>query len=132
MTRQLQRITATTDVHSSFAPATPMLAYLHAARTESLIVDCGDFFEGTGFYRFGQGQIEREVLTGLYDLLAPGNHGWPHYFEPQLHAMTVNLELTHPACVENLLDRVARRADLGLRMRGADVARRHQPHSPRK
>ncbi|MFG3101709.1 bifunctional metallophosphatase/5'-nucleotidase [Streptomyces sp. NPDC048182] len=89
MTRQLQRITATTDVHSSFAQATPMLAYLHAARAESLIVDCGDFFEGTGFYRFGQGQIECEALTSLYDLLAPGNHGWPHYFEPQLHAMTV-------------------------------------------
>ncbi|MEU8694171.1 bifunctional metallophosphatase/5'-nucleotidase [Streptomyces sp. NPDC048665] len=89
MTRRLQRITATTDVHSSFGQATPMLAYLHAARAESLIVDCGDFFEGTGFYRFGQGQIEREILTSLYDILAPGNHGWPHYFEPQLHEMTV-------------------------------------------
>ncbi|MEV7436978.1 metallophosphoesterase [Streptomyces griseoviridis] len=89
MTRQLQRVTATTDVHSSFAQATPMLAHLHAARAESLVVDCGDFFEGTGFYRLGQGQIESEVLTSLYDVLAPGNHGWPHYFEPQLHEMTV-------------------------------------------
>ncbi|MBO1333740.1 bifunctional metallophosphatase/5'-nucleotidase [Streptomyces sp. VRA16 Mangrove soil] len=80
---------ATTDVHSAFDSAIPMLAYLHAARPDSLIVDCGDFFEGSGFYHLGKGRIEREVLTTLYDVLSPGNHGWPHYFEPQLHQMTV-------------------------------------------
>ncbi|MFD4256449.1 metallophosphoesterase [Streptomyces sp. NPDC058534] len=89
MNRQLRQIIATTDVHSTFDSATPMLAHLHAARPDSLIVDCGDFFEGSGYYRLGQGRIERELLTTLYDLLAPGNHGWPHYFEPQLHRMTV-------------------------------------------
>lgn len=89
MNRQLRRIIATTDVHSAFASPAPMLAHLHAARAESLIVDCGDFFEGSGFYRLGQGQIEREILTSLYDLLAPGNHGWRHHFEPGLHEMTV-------------------------------------------
>ncbi|MEV6946937.1 metallophosphoesterase [Streptomyces sp. NPDC051172] len=89
MNRQLRQIIATTDVHSSFDSAAPMLAYLHAARPDSLIVDCGDFFEGSGFYHLAKGRIEREVLTTLYDLLAPGNHGWPHYFEPQLHRMAV-------------------------------------------
>lgn len=66
-----------------------MLAHLHTTKADSLIVDCGDFFEDSGFYRFGKGRIEHEILTGLYDLLAPGNHGWPHYFEPGLHEMTV-------------------------------------------
>ncbi|MEU3175363.1 bifunctional metallophosphatase/5'-nucleotidase [Streptomyces sp. NPDC007000] len=89
MNRQLRRIIATTDVHSAFASPAPMLAHLHAARAESLIVDCGDFFEGSGFYRLGQGQIEHEILTSLYDLLAPGNHGWRHHFEPGLREMTV-------------------------------------------
>ncbi|WKX72168.1 metallophosphoesterase [Streptomyces sp. XD-27] len=89
MSRELLRITATTDVHSAFDTGAPMLAHLHTARADSLIVDCGDFFEGSGFYRFGKGQIEREILTSLYDLLAPGNHGWPHYFEPDLRVMTV-------------------------------------------
>lgn len=89
MNRQLRRIIATTDVHSAFASPAPMLAHLHAARADSLIVDCGDFFEGTGFYRLGRGRIEREILTGLYDLLAPGNHGWRHHFEPGLREMTV-------------------------------------------
>ncbi|MBX7469085.1 metallophosphoesterase [Streptomyces sp. MAG02] len=89
MNRQLRQIIATTDVHSAFDSAVPMLTYLHSARPDSLIVDCGDFFEGSGFYRLGEGHIEREVLTTLYDVLAPGNHGWPHYFEPQLHRMTV-------------------------------------------
>ncbi|MDX3385392.1 metallophosphoesterase [Streptomyces niveiscabiei] len=89
MSRRLRKITATTDVHSAFDVATSMLTHLHTARAESLIVDCGDFFEGSGYYRFGKGRIEREILTSLYDLLAPGNHGWPHYFEPGLHEMTV-------------------------------------------
>ncbi|MEV2211095.1 bifunctional metallophosphatase/5'-nucleotidase [Streptomyces sp. NPDC050997] len=89
MNRQLRQLIATTDVHSTFGSAVPMLAYLHASRPDSLIVDCGDFFEGSGFYHLGKGRIERTVLTTLYDLLAPGNHGWPHYFEPQLHRMTV-------------------------------------------
>ncbi|WP_416973588.1 metallophosphoesterase [Streptomyces sp. 4F14] len=89
MSRRLRKIIATTDVHSALDTVTPMLTHLHTARTESLIVDCGDFFEGSGYYRFGKGRIEREILTGLYDLLAPGNHGWSHYFEPGLHEMTV-------------------------------------------
>jgi hypothetical protein len=87
--RVLERIVATTDVHSTFDHPAPLLAHLHSARAGSLIVDCGDFFEGTGYYRLGGGSVERPVLTGLYDVLAPGNHGWPHHFEPELHALTV-------------------------------------------
>ncbi|MCX5441253.1 bifunctional metallophosphatase/5'-nucleotidase [Streptomyces sp. NBC_00063] len=88
--RKLQRIIATTDVHSALDTATGgMLAHLHALKATSLIADCGDFFEGTGYYHLGKGQLERETLTSLYDVLAPGNHGWPHYFEPDLHSMTV-------------------------------------------
>ncbi|MFE7839466.1 metallophosphoesterase [Streptomyces sp. NPDC057474] len=97
MNRQLRRIIATTDVHSAFASPAPMLAHLHDARAESLIVDCGDFFEGSGFYRLGQGQIEREILTSLYDLLAPGNHGWRHHFEPGLREMTMCANTTDDA-----------------------------------
>ncbi|MFD8778846.1 bifunctional metallophosphatase/5'-nucleotidase [Streptomyces sp. NPDC059916] len=88
--RNLQRIIATTDVHSALGTATGgMLTHLHALKATSLIADCGDFFEGTGYYHLGKGQLERETLTSLYDVLAPGNHGWPHYFEPGLHPMTV-------------------------------------------
>lgn len=105
MNRQLRRIIATTDVHSAFASPAPMLAHLHAARAESLIVDCGDFFEGSGFYRLGQGQIEHEILTSLYDLLAPGNHGWRHHFEPELREMTVCANTTDDAGLP-LFDRV--------------------------
>lgn len=89
MTRTLRRIVATTDVHSAFDGVAPLLAHLHAARSEALVVDSGDFFEGSGYYRLGGGQVEREILTTLYDVIAPGNHGWPHYFEPSLHRLTV-------------------------------------------
>ncbi|GHH08815.1 metallophosphoesterase [Streptomyces rubradiris] len=87
--RNLRQIVATTDVHSAFDNAAPFLTHLHALRRTSLIVDCGDFFEGSGYYRLARGVIEREILLGLYDVLAPGNHGWPHHFEPDLHQRTV-------------------------------------------
>ncbi|MGW4271326.1 metallophosphoesterase [Streptomyces seoulensis] len=87
--RNLRQIIATTDVHSAFDNAVPFLTHLHALRPTSLIVDCGDFFEGSGYYRLARGAIEREILLRLYDVLAPGNHGWPHHFEPDLHRRTV-------------------------------------------
>jgi 2',3'-cyclic-nucleotide 2'-phosphodiesterase (5'-nucleotidase family) len=87
--RHFQRIIATTDVHSAFDDAVPMLAHLHAARHDSFVVDCGDFFEGTGYYRLGQGRIERDALARLYDAVTPGNHGWDHHFEPDLYDITV-------------------------------------------
>ncbi|MFF4793625.1 bifunctional metallophosphatase/5'-nucleotidase [Streptomyces sp. NPDC001276] len=87
--RSLHQIVATTDVHSAFDKATPFLAHLHALRPTSLTVDCGDFFEGSGYYRLAHGTIEREILLRLYDVLAPGNHGWSHHFEPDLHRRTV-------------------------------------------
>ncbi|WOT35113.1 metallophosphoesterase [Streptomyces coeruleorubidus] len=87
--RNLRQIVATTDVHSSFDNAAPFLTHLHALRPTSLIVDCGDFFEGSGYYRLARGTIEREILLKLYDVLAPGNHGWGHHFEPDLRRRTV-------------------------------------------
>ncbi|WKK26936.1 bifunctional metallophosphatase/5'-nucleotidase [Streptomyces olivoreticuli] len=87
--RTFQRIVATTDFHSALATATPMAAHLHRLRTEALVADCGDFFEGSGYYRLAGGSIERHLLTSLYDVLAPGNHGWPHHFAPDLHPLTV-------------------------------------------
>lgn len=74
---------------AAFANALPMLIGLHAARRSALVVDCGDFFEGSGYYRLAQGRLERDVLTALYDVIAPGNHGWAHHFEPALHELTV-------------------------------------------
>lgn len=87
--RHFQRIIATTDVHSAFDDAVPMLAHLHAMRHDSFVVDCGDFFEGTGYYRLGQGRIEQDALVRLYDAVAPGNHGWDHHFAPDLYDITV-------------------------------------------
>ncbi|MFF4605851.1 metallophosphoesterase [Streptomyces sp. NPDC001339] len=87
--RALRRIAATTDVHSSFDNALPMLTHLHAIQPETLIVDCGDYFEGSGYYSLGHGRIETAILQGLYDVIAPGNHGWIHHFEPPVRDITV-------------------------------------------
>ncbi|WP_427919040.1 bifunctional metallophosphatase/5'-nucleotidase [Streptomyces sp. cg40] len=87
--RTVRQIVATTDVHSSFDNTAPFPTHLHALRPTSLIVDCGDFFEGSGYYRLAHGTVERDILLKLYDVLAPGNHGWTHHFEPDLHRLTV-------------------------------------------
>ncbi|QHC26259.1 metallophosphoesterase [Streptomyces sp. GS7] len=104
--RALRRIAATTDVHSSFDNALPMLAHLHAIRPETLIVDCGDFFEGSGYYRLGHGLIETAILKGLYDVIAPGNHGWIHHFDPLVRAITVCANAVDAATGEPLFRRL--------------------------
>ncbi|MGH3752558.1 MAG: hypothetical protein ACRDRP_07665 [Pseudonocardiaceae bacterium] len=88
--RHLQRIVATTDVHSALDHAPLLASRLHALQGEALIADCGDFFEGTGYYVLGGGQAETALLTALYDVVAPGNHGYRHHLDAAaLHAMTV-------------------------------------------
>lgn len=88
--RCLQRIVATTDVHSALDHAPLLASHLHALRGEALIADCGDFFEGTGYYVLGSGQAETALLTALYDVATPGNHGYRHHLDDgALHAITV-------------------------------------------
>ncbi|WP_019074660.1 metallophosphoesterase [Streptomyces hokutonensis] len=106
MTRTFTQIAATTDVHSALERADCLLAHLHDLRETSLIADCGDFFEGTGYYQLGNGASEREILTTLYDVLAPGNHGWPHYFEPGLREMTVCANAVDDSTGRPLFDRI--------------------------
>ena len=62
MTRAYGRIVATTDVHSTLDRADSFLPYLHELMSASLIADCGDFFEGTGYYRLGKGTIGYEMF----------------------------------------------------------------------
>ncbi|WP_328868701.1 metallophosphoesterase [Streptomyces sp. NBC_00287] len=111
-TRTLRQIVATTDVHSTLANAAPFLNHLHVLRPTSLVVDCGDFFEGSGYYRLAHGSIERAILLKLYDVLAPGNHGWPHHFEPALHRLTVCANAVHAHTGDPLFRRL-RIADVG-------------------
>ncbi|MGH3867010.1 MAG: metallophosphoesterase [Pseudonocardiaceae bacterium] len=93
--RCLRRIVATTDVHSALDHAPLFASHLHALRGGALIVDCGDFFEGTGYYVLGGGQSETALLTALYDVAAPGNHGYRHHLDDAaLHAITVCANIT--------------------------------------
>jgi 5'-nucleotidase / UDP-sugar diphosphatase len=93
--RCLQRIVATTDVHSALDHAPLLASQLHALRGRALIADCGDFFEGTGYYVLGGGRPEAALLAALYDVVAPGNHGYRHYLDDAaLHAITVCANVT--------------------------------------
>lgn len=98
MDRRVSRIIATTDVHSALDRAVPLMSHLENCRRDALIVDCGDWFEGTGYYQIGQGRLERRIMTELYDVLAPGNHGWKHHVNDRdLHRITVCANVTDAA-----------------------------------
>ncbi|WP_157429462.1 bifunctional metallophosphatase/5'-nucleotidase [Actinomadura oligospora] len=59
--------------------------------------DCGDFFEGSGYYVLGGGAIEAALLAGLYDVIAPGNHGYAQHVRcPELREITVCSNVTGP------------------------------------
>lgn len=94
--RHLRGVIATTDVHSALDNPAPMLAHLHHARRRYLIVDGGDWFEGSGYYTLGGGAVERRLLTALYDVIGPGNHGWRHHLD-SLHPLTVCANVTDRA-----------------------------------
>jgi 5'-nucleotidase/UDP-sugar diphosphatase len=67
-------------------------------RQGTLTADCGDFLEGTGYYLLGGGRAEAELLTSLYDVAAPGNHGYAHHYQvPALHSITVCANVTGSA-----------------------------------
>jgi 5'-nucleotidase / UDP-sugar diphosphatase len=89
--REFCQVVATTDVHSSLDRSEIVAASLHELRSGgALTADCGDFFEGTGYYVLGQGRAEITLLCGLYDIAVPGNHGYQHYrTSKQLRAITV-------------------------------------------
>ncbi|MFE3737739.1 metallophosphoesterase [Streptomyces sp. NPDC059134] len=94
MPSRLHTIIGTTDIHSRLDRADGLIVELQSRAGHSLRVDAGDFFEGTGYYQEGAGALERRLLTSLYDVIAPGNHGWQHYLQPDLHAITVNANTT--------------------------------------
>ncbi|MEU6405476.1 metallophosphoesterase [Streptomyces sp. NPDC046985] len=95
--RHLTGITATTDVHSSLQRAPALLAHLHRARQRRLVVDSGDWFEGTGYHQLGGGNVERQILTRLYDAVVPGNHGFVNYLRDEnLHRISVCVNVTGP------------------------------------
>lgn len=67
----------TNDVHSHMATASKLFDALVARQREgSLIIDTGDFLEGTALYHYGGGALELELLDRLYDYACPGNHGF--------------------------------------------------------
>jgi 5'-nucleotidase / UDP-sugar diphosphatase len=112
--RLFTSILATGDVHSHLEQADRLLPALHRIRDSALIVDSGDFFEGTGFYTCGGGAVETEILKRFYDVLAPGNHGWRHHLEDEaLFAKTVCANVTgengRPLFVPLAVHRVAGR-----------------------
>lgn len=87
--RRLIGVVGTTDVHSHLGNAAAMAAVLFARRPDFLVVDSGDFFEGTGYYRASEGSLETRFLRLLYDAVVPGNHGYQHYRTPDLGPLVV-------------------------------------------
>jgi 5'-nucleotidase / UDP-sugar diphosphatase len=74
------RIAFTNDLHSHVLEAAGLFAALLREREAgALVVDAGDFFEGAPFYELFGGAPEQEIAERVYDVMAPGNHGFGHY-----------------------------------------------------
>lgn len=66
---------ATNDFHSSLPSGTATLAaILELRRQGATVIDAGDFFGGTAFHEFSDGEIELQLWKDLYDFVTPGNH----------------------------------------------------------
>ncbi|MGH3915616.1 MAG: metallophosphoesterase [Pseudonocardiaceae bacterium] len=63
------------DFHSALPAGQAMLEHIaHWRSTGAVIVDSGDFFEGSAFHEFSAGWVEERLLAELYDAIVPGNH----------------------------------------------------------
>lgn len=86
------------DVHSTILSCPSFLNRLAELRAQGfLIADSGDFFEGTAEYDRFLGVPEILALQGLYDVIAPGNHGFDLYLrlasDEAVHLPIVNSNL---------------------------------------
>ncbi|WP_435108847.1 metallophosphoesterase [Nocardiopsis synnemataformans] len=93
-TRTLAGVVATTDLHSHLDNAASLVDTLWAKRSTHLVVDSGDMFEGTGYYRARGGNLETQLLRHLYDAVVPGNHGYRHYRSRELAPLVVCCNIT--------------------------------------
>lgn len=73
------RIVYTNDVHSHLTQSAALWRALDEARSQgALVIDGGDFLEGTYFFAHHNGVPELQLLDALFDMTCPGNHGFGH------------------------------------------------------
>lgn len=88
-------ILATNDIASHLEGHRGLLKTLDLARRRALVVDAGGFFGETGYNRLGHGEVERSILTGLYDLCLPSGPGFAQYLsDPELFEKSVCTNVT--------------------------------------
>jgi 2',3'-cyclic-nucleotide 2'-phosphodiesterase (5'-nucleotidase family) len=68
----------TNDFHSHVPNSIAFLNGIAQIKKTSgnLLIDLGDFTEGSAFYLQFKGKPELEIIARLYDLIIPGNHGF--------------------------------------------------------
>lgn len=93
---------ATNDLHSHLDSAGALLDALDEQRAQgAILVDVGDFLEGTALYHHLNGQPELQLLDALYHYACPGNHGFGamrhHTFE-RCKVLSLNLHDAQGPC----------------------------------
>lgn len=73
------QIIYTSDVHSNIFKIAGELKNIKEKCPNSLVIDNGDFIEGSCFYCFSKGKTEINLLSTYYDVINVGNHGFRHY-----------------------------------------------------
>ena len=73
------KIYFTNDLHSNIPSSITWLETLMLIKKKddnSIIIDLGDFIEGTPFYNLFKGIPEQKIINKIYDIIIPGNHGF--------------------------------------------------------
>ncbi len=68
----------TNDLHSHIPESIEIFNKFTVAKktNNSLVIDIGDFCEGSAFYNLFKGKPELKLLNRLYNFIIPGNHGF--------------------------------------------------------
>lgn len=73
----------TNDFHSHIPDSISFLNTVSSLKKndQDILVDLGDFSEGTSFFTLYSGSYEKEILKRYYDVALPGNHGFKNIVE---------------------------------------------------
>lgn len=94
ISKNYNNIIFTNDFHSNFPYKTNLIEKIIDYKNKnSLIIDNGDFSEGSAFYEFSQGKIEKYCLENFYNVIIPGNHGFNDLLELKNKNLIINCNI---------------------------------------
>ncbi len=85
-------IYCTADLHSNIPTAIDLFEKLAENKNKNaILIDLGDFFEGSPFFNLFKGVPEKKLVNKLYDIIIPGNHGFEESLKINKSKLKINI-----------------------------------------